>query len=175
MNISANTLWNPIIPFLLFSIRLNLYFQKEFWHIKIQRRFTRLVFSRCYFYSYPIVPSYEDRLLTLGLDSLEIHRLKTDLIFFHQLVTGNINLETNIPIISETHTTRNNPRGIIPIRAIKNSRINFFLVRTSRLYLKLPSYLVILPLSSFSIQLKAMNLDFMLWNVLLYYFIFQSV
>lgn len=124
---------------------------------KVQKRFTRFVFSRCYKYVYNPMPPYLERLKILGMESLESRRLKTDLFFFQKLLTNEIHIESSLPIFCDIFTTRTNPRGIYPIIGSKNIRSEFFLVRTAKLYLKLPLYIVNLPVSSFINAVK--NLD----------------
>jgi hypothetical protein len=96
------------------------------------------------------------------MESLEIHRIKTDLILFHKIVTGEIHLSLNYPLFSDAFITRTNPRGLIPSSAYKNSRKDFFFVRVSKIYLKLPLDLVLLPPSIFSLRIKNMKLDYLL-------------
>jgi hypothetical protein len=76
-----------------------------------------------------------------------------------RLLNNEILIETSSPIFCDFYITRNNPRGIIPINSAKNSRNDFFLVRLSKLYLKLPSSLALLPLSSFATAIKCFDVS----------------
>ena len=96
----------------------------------------------------------------MDLETLEIHRLKADLILFHKLVTQNVKLDSSILIFSNTHVTRTNPQGIVSVIAHKNASINFFFSRVSKLYLKLPSHYVLLPLSQFIDCIKKFDLSY---------------
>jgi hypothetical protein len=108
---------------------------------QVQRRFTRYIFIRYFKYQYANLPS--ESLKILDLETLEIHRLKADLILFHKLVTQNVKLDSSILIFSNTHVTCTNPQGIVPVIAHKNASINFFFSRVSKLYLKLPIHATI--------------------------------
>jgi hypothetical protein len=116
---------------------------------KVQKRFTRYVLTRCLKLDYPINPPYSERLKLFNLETLESRRLKTDLIFFHKLLTNEIQVENSFPIFCDTFITRTNPRGIYPITSSKNIRNDFILIRITKIYAKLPSDLVSLPPKQF--------------------------
>ena len=126
---------------------------------KVQKRFTRYVFNRCYKYVYPIMPIYSERLQILKLETLQSHRLKIDLIYFHKLITNNVQIETCFPLFCDAYITRTNIRGLIPISSTKNSRNEFFLTRIPKYYLKLPPEIVSLPLPSFIQAIKAFDIS----------------
>ena len=129
---------------------------------KVQKRFTRLLFVRCFKYVYRDIPSYSERLQILCIDSLEVHLLRSDLILFHKFVTNNIFFQTNCPIFCDFYSTRTNPRGIIPTRSTKNARNDFFTIRLARLYLKLPSDITSLSFPLFQSKVKRLDLSFLL-------------
>jgi ABC-type multidrug transport system fused ATPase/permease subunit len=164
---SSKTLWILIIffRFLFIFVEENLLSkQNSFLIEKVQKRFTRYIFTRCLKLDYPTIPPSSERLTLLNLETLESRRLKTDLSFFHKLVTNEIQVETFFPIFCDTFITRTSPRGIYPITSSKKIRNDFFFIRIAKIYIELPSDLVSLPLDSFSVLWK-----YNLGKLLLYY------
>lgn len=132
---------------------------------RVQRIFTRNVFSRCYNHSYPVIPPYEERLKILSLPSLSERLLKADLILYHKIITNEIAIETQYPVI-DLNPTRTNPRGIYRPKAKRDFRKNFFLSRIPSIYLKLPATLVNSSLEKFTDSIKRLQLKNLLSDIL---------
>ena len=68
----------------------------------VQRYFTRRLF--------PMAnrPAYQDRLKLLGIESLEMRRLKCDLKMYYQIMHGLVNLDRNkfFHTVNKSHKTR---------------------------------------------------------------------
>jgi len=83
---------------------------------------------------------YHSRLLRLGLESLEVRRLRADILLVYKILFGMVRVNSN-----EFFTLRNQPhlRGhkyvINKQRSIHTSRINFFSNRIVNLWNNLPS------------------------------------
>jgi hypothetical protein len=105
---------------------------------KIQHRATRMIFIRCYKTSFINMPTYEERLKTLKLKSLELRRTIFDLILFYKLINKHI----KIKLKSEFKWVPNRLRGSrykLQIPICKDPiRANSFLHKTAALFVKLP-------------------------------------
>jgi len=100
----------------------------------VQRYFTRRLFGQHR-------PSYPDRLTALGLESLELRRLKSDLILFFKILSGMSKLSFHdFFTVSQYDRTRNNTVcRIIPEHARIDARFNFFSLRVERVWRCLPA------------------------------------
>ena len=109
---------------------------------KVQKRATYLIFKR-YFYATRCkdsVPDYVQRLRTLKLDTLSQHRLKSDLLLYHNILNGKINVESNAPHLGNPFSiTRTNKLGIYPPPSRTLLRKRGFFVRLPLLFIKLPT------------------------------------
>ena len=110
---------------------------------KVQKDFLRFIYKRSHPNIYkqnPLTPtpSYIELLFIHNLESLELRRLKSDLIMFHKHLHGDAKINCyNSYKISETRT-RGDKYKIIPNVCSTIIRHNSFFVRTSRIYSKLP-------------------------------------
>jgi len=109
---------------------------------KVQKRATYLIVKR-YFYATRCkdsVPEYTQRLRILNLDTLRQYRLKSDLILYHKIINGKINVETNAPHLGNPFSiTRTNKMGIYPPPSRTLLRKRGFFVRLPLLFIKLPT------------------------------------
>lgn len=111
---------------------------------RVQQRATKLIFQRNYSLtcSKDPIPEYEQRLHLLKLDSLEVHRLKTDLIFYHKLLKWENRVNTEGAYFGNiAPITRTNRHGIKPTTARTQIRKRSFFIRIPPIYLKLPPYI----------------------------------
>ena len=121
---------------------------------RIQRYFTRRALKWG-------VHSYEDRLLIMNLESLEIRRIKYDLKLCFKILNGLCDLApaqffTFAPVSS---VTRGHNRKLIKPICHTNSQLNFFTSRVVNVWNSLPPDLVnAKSLSSFSSKLKSHDL-----------------
>lgn len=124
---------------------------------KVQKRFTYLLFMRCLRHTYPTIPPYNQRLSILQLDRLDIRRLKSDLKLLNQILNGEIKLNTTTQLTPGLKT-HHNPLGIKVDFARSNVRYNFFLCKTTAIYIKLPPDIQILPPNQFKNTLRVLDI-----------------
>ena len=112
----------------------------------VQRKVTKCIFYRCYGNLYENPPPYEHRLSILKIQSLEMRKLKLDLVFYHKIILGEVKINVrNLPKTKAFRfSKRRNTNFIIP-PAKSKLRFDSFFVRTCRLYTKLPPNLITLP------------------------------
>ena len=105
-------------------------------HYEHERRITRHILFKAG-YKHPI-PTYEDRLRLLKLDTLEIRRNKFDLIFYSKIINNEVQIdERNKPKqIHQFHTRNRNKRAYVQFAKL-NVCTNSFFVRVPKIYLKL--------------------------------------
>ena len=103
---------------------------------KVQRVALRLIFLRCKELKPHFNAPYEQKLEMLGLESLETRRNKYDLTFLNDYLCGNVKLKLNIA--KRKSKTRGAKKKLTIPRSKKAIRQNFFTVRVSSKYTKLP-------------------------------------
>lgn len=103
---------------------------------KVQKVALRLIFYRCKELRPFANAPYEEKLEKLGLDSLESRRNKFDLTFLNDYLCGNIKLK--LDIATRISKTRGSTQKIVVPKSKKTIRRNFFSVRASSNYIKLP-------------------------------------
>jgi hypothetical protein len=128
-----------VLPLTEFSSQVfNPYLKKDIELLeKVQKMFLRIVYNRSH--PHQETPNYSNLLKIFKLDSLEIRRLKLDLIFFHKILHGKIRINyQNSFTIKETKTRGEEYKIHIP--AVSNKiRHNSFFIRVPRQYSLLPS------------------------------------
>lgn len=106
---------------------------------RIQITACRMIYYRCLQSKYKYTrPKYKKLIHDLGLETLQVRRLKADLIFFHKILLGEISLNCFSAPKLNTSRTRGNAFKINTFFSTKNVRYNFFLVKTARIYHSLP-------------------------------------
>lgn len=105
----------------------------------VQKRATRAIFNRCYKRTYNTPPPYYIRLAILNIDSLEKRRMKADLVLFQKILTGGVKINAqNMPKFNtRKFNSRRSTKFILPHTNSK-FRFNSFILKTARLYSKLP-------------------------------------
>jgi hypothetical protein len=86
--------------------------------------------------------SYLERLNKAGLMSLERRRLNADLILLYKIIHKLIDTSLLENIVFETNCTRGNAYKIKHLPARLNTRLNFFVVKTVRIWNSLPDAIV---------------------------------
>ena len=112
-----------------------------------------------------MIPPYEERLKILSLPSLSERLLKADLILYHKIITNEIAIETQYPVI-DLNPTRTNPRSIYRPKVKRDFRKNFFLSRIPPIYIKLPKTLINSSLKKFTDSIKRLQLKNLLSDIL---------
>jgi hypothetical protein len=110
---------------------------------KAQKRITRHICSKSgKFKSLPF-PNYQERLKILHLESLEVRRLKFDLVTLHKVNNGlikiNPGLDTPPDIPVHNYNTRFRRSKAVIRRVRLLTRYNSFFVRVPKKYCKLPT------------------------------------
>jgi hypothetical protein len=103
---------------------------------KVQRVAVRLIFSRSRDLRPYFNAPYEEKLQMLGIESLETRRNKFDLAFLNDYISGNVNFKLNLTMRSSI--TRGAEKKLIIPLAKGPIRSNYFTVRVSKKYVKLP-------------------------------------
>ena len=113
---------------------------------KIQKDFLRRIYKKSNWNLYkqnPFVPvpSYAELLALHCIESLELRRLKSDLILFHKYLHGKakINIKQNNAFQCRETKTRGEKFKIFPVYCKTNIRNNSFFIRTSKIYSQLPT------------------------------------
>ena len=111
---------------------------------KIQKDFLRIIYKRSnrkLFEENPLtqLPSYQELLFLTNLESLELRRLKSDLILFRKYLHGHTKIECFKSYTCRETITRGEKYKITPNICKTIIRHNSFFVRTSRIYSKLDS------------------------------------
>ena len=133
----------PIIEFA--SNVYNPYLVKDINRLeKIQKDYLKNVFKRAnpkLFQTDPFssLPPYKELLFLYGLESLELRRLKSDLILFHKHLHGYAKINAFNSYKTIKTKTRGNEYKIFPNICKSIVRHNSFFIRTSRIYSKLDS------------------------------------
>jgi len=73
--------------------------------------------------------SYSDRLIWLGGESLETHRLKFDLVLFYDIIHDNIDVD--LPLLDIVDHTRGHSFNIIKQHCRINARLNYLVAEMS--------------------------------------------
>ena len=111
----------------------------------VQRKITRHIIFR--HTGKEVTMSYENRLKLLKLDLLRVRRLKLDIIYYHKIMHGEINIKyanEHIPDMADTNSnstakTRLQQRRIKILGFRLQSRHNFYFVRLPKIYSKISS------------------------------------
>ena len=131
---------------------------------KVQKYFLKQIYKK----SYPNLyrenyfapsPPYSELLLINGLESLELRRLKSDLILFHKYLHGDTIINCQNPFECRETKTRGERYKIFPVSCKTIIRHNSFFVRTSRIYTKLPPDIRHNNVKLFRFKLDKYNLD----------------
>ena len=87
---------------------------------RVQRRFTKSIPGMC-------DRPYSDRLLDLGLDSLEVRRIKSDLVWCYKIVHGLVDLDCNsFFVIDSSCTTRGHDLRLRKTHCYVDARLFYF-------------------------------------------------
>jgi hypothetical protein len=102
----------------------------------IQRRFTKRLRGLSDL-------SYKERLTVLGLDTLELRRLRSDLIFTYKIIFGLVDLKvSDFFTLRGCSSTRGHPYKIIPALSRVDARKHFFSLRIVGPWNSLPAHLI---------------------------------
>ena len=101
------------------------------------------------------VPAYNELLAKNNLESLELRRLKSDLILFHKYLHGEAIIKCQNPFETRETKTRGEKYKLFPVSCKTIIRHNSFFVRTSRIYSLLPSTIRHTNVKSFKIKLNS--------------------
>ena len=137
----ASVIWNPVYVGQIYQIE------------SVQRHFTKRIM--------PTDISYSDRLSQLKLESLELRRLKTDLIMLYKIIKGLVDLDFKQFLVLNLNTfnTRGHAFRIAPECATVNCRRHFFTQRVTNIWNSLPADIVNFEnLNAFKVSL--VNVDF---------------
>ena len=127
---------------------------------KVQKSFLRSIHKKSNWKLYKDnkfapVPTYSELLFVNCLESLEIRRLKSDLILFHKYLHGEAKINCKNPYEVRETKTRGEKYKIFPVSCQTIIRHNSFFVRTSRIYSLLPSELRHTNVKSFKVKLNS--------------------
>ena len=111
----------------------------------VQRKITRHIIFR--HTGKEVTMSYENRLKLLKLDLLKVRRLKLDIIYYHKIMHGEINIKhanEHVPDMADTNSnstakTRLQHRRIKILGSRLQIRHNSYFVRLPKIYSKIPS------------------------------------
>ena len=111
---------------------------------KVQKDFLKIAHKKCNWQMYKEnklspVPCYTELLAKNNLETLELRRLKSDLLLFHKYLHGEVKINCRNPFECRETKTRGERYKIFPVSYKTFIRHNSFFVRTSRLYRLLPS------------------------------------
>jgi hypothetical protein len=110
--------------------------------------------------------SYDERLVSFGLDRLELRRLRFDLVELFKIVHGfttcNLLSLLNFTRTDVAHNTRGHRYKLIISRVYKNTFKNYFLNRTTVVWNSLPDACFQSNLIT-NFKCKLMNVDFSLF------------
>lgn len=110
---------------------------------KVQRLVTKMIIRRCFPKKYNIPPAYHIRCAILGLQSLKIRRLISDLTLLHSIRLRKTHIsETNLPIPAQSSRTRGHKFKYFHQHVRLNSRKNSFFIRVPKIYNNLPESVV---------------------------------
>jgi hypothetical protein len=102
----------------------------------VQRKFTKTI--DCLRSS-----SYKERLINLGLDSLQYRRVKFDLVFCFKLLHGLVDVNTNdFVVLSHNNNLRGNQYKLVKPIATSTRDANFFSNRIVNIWNSLPNSVV---------------------------------
>jgi hypothetical protein len=104
----------------------------------VQRKITRHICFKSGKFKHLQIPSYNTRLKTLNLDTLNVRRLKLDLVMYHSIRKDRILVNRKPDLPSHTHTTRFRLNRIVISRARTQPRHNSFFVRVPKKFCKIP-------------------------------------
>ena len=107
----------------------------------VQKRITRLIFSRCLFRRYPCPPEYSRRLEILDLEPLKTRYLKKDLTLVHKFRLGEYSMLNKTLDFSLMKKKRNRYYNFIA-GARSKVRNNSFYIRAVKKYFKLPPEII---------------------------------
>ena len=111
----ASVIWNPVYIGQLFQIE------------SVQRQFTKRIL--------PDNLTYSERLRKLNLESLEMRRLKTDLIMMYKLLFGYVDIDfKEFFVINNARKTRGHAYRVRTQNSDKNCRRHFFTDRVAIMF-----------------------------------------
>ena len=91
---------------------------------RVQRRFTKRIPSVAHL-------SYHDRLKALGLDSLELRRLRYDLVMMYKIIHNLVDLDRDALItVTSSSITRNSLLKLFKPTSLSSTRCKFLCVRS---------------------------------------------
>ena len=141
----CSSIWSPI-------------FKKDMIAIeRVQRQFTKRVPGLA-------EHSYMERLQILGLETLELRRLQSDLCMCYKIVNGKIDVPFHeffvLPPQSQENTRAKNSRKLFCQYSRSNCRKNFFSNSVVPVWNDLPEYLISAPsIDSFKVRLRKYDLQ----------------
>ena len=112
------------------------YFVQDITNIeRVQKYFTRRLFRMCNFSE----KEYTERLHDLGLESLEVRRLRADLVLCFQIVRGFVDFPSDsLFTLSHVHSTRGHPYKLVVNYSRTKTRHNMFANRVAKIWNSLP-------------------------------------
>jgi len=116
---------------------------------KVQRRFTKRLRSLKHL-------SYSDRLIKLGLPSLELRRLHLDLVYCYKMVFGLVKLNFSDFFEFSVLSTRGHAYKLYKYRC-KSVRAHFFACRVVNVWNSLPESVVFTSLSAFKRSIRTVD------------------
>ena len=129
----------PIIE--SFSQLFNPYLKSEMKKLEdIQKMAVKIIYFRGLQNLYPTKPSYEDLLIILNLKSIRDRFLINDIMCYHKIIHGYINIgKSHYPKLTKSNTR--NQIKINSSHSTLNLRHHFFFEKMARIYPKLPNEL----------------------------------
>ena len=119
------------------------HYKKEIKKIeKVQITAVNIIYYRCLKHKFPTKPSYNEILVVLKSETLEIRRNILDLVLYHKIRFGLAKVDNDTyPLFRNESIRGTEGRPFIPY-CRTNIRFNFFTLRVGRLYAKLPCDIV---------------------------------
>ena len=133
----ASSIWSPSYLYLIDKLE------------RVQRRFTKRIPGLDQM-------SYTERLAALGMDSLEIRRLRADLILAYKIIFGLIDVDCKkYFVLRVAGSTRGHDFKLIPEHCVVDRRKHFFSQRIVKMWNALPS--AIIKFDSLSVFKSSLN------------------
>nr|CAD2179616.1 unnamed protein product [Meloidogyne enterolobii] len=151
-----------VLPILEFgSPIINPYLNKDINSLEnVQHKFLKIIYLRSMKHNNsPILPNYKELLELFKLESLSHRRLKSNLILFHNIISGKINLKHDNTYSILPTTTRGNPHNLFIPFCSSTIRKNSFFIDIPNIYRKLPTELQKSSIELFPKLLNNINLN----------------